>query len=98
MLLIIGSLPICPVLRRKITQQDIRLLFTFRVIWMLQVFTLRGGAQVMPPMPPVEALMDQHVNGSNDEHHMTSLDESVTGSETGEPLLAPEDPSHQHHG
>ncbi|HDZ8836880.1 TPA: VCBS domain-containing protein [Aeromonas veronii] len=56
------------------------------------------GAQVMPPMPPVEALMEQHVNGSNDEHHMTSLDESVTGSETGEPLLAPEDPSHQHHG
>ncbi|HHQ4705553.1 TPA: VCBS domain-containing protein, partial [Aeromonas hydrophila] len=56
------------------------------------------GAQVMPQMPPVEALMAQHVNGSNDEHHMTSLDESVTGSEAGEPVLAPEDPSHQHHG
>ncbi|WP_439845544.1 VCBS domain-containing protein [Aeromonas veronii] len=59
---------------------------------------VEGWVQVMPPMPPVEALMDQHVNGSNDEHHMTSLDESVNGSETGESLLAPEEPSHQHHG
>ncbi|MGL5497375.1 MAG: VCBS domain-containing protein, partial [Aeromonas sobria] len=59
---------------------------------------VEGLVQVMPLMPPVEALIDDHVNGINDEHHMTSLDESFNDSETGEPLLAPEDPSHQHHG
>ena len=59
---------------------------------------VEGLVQVMPPMPPVEALIDDHVNGINDEHHMTPQDEPVTGSETAEPLPAPEDPSHQHHG
>uniref|UniRef100_UPI0019D54EFB hypothetical protein n=1 Tax=Aeromonas sobria TaxID=646 RepID=UPI0019D54EFB len=54
--------------------------------------------QVMPPMPPLEALINEQVNGINDEHHMTLQDESVTGSETAEPLPAPEDLGHQHHG
>ncbi|MEV3844167.1 VCBS domain-containing protein [Aeromonas veronii] len=59
---------------------------------------VEGGAQVMPPMPPVEALIDDHVNGINDEHHMAPQDEPITGNETAESLPAPEDPSHQHHG
>ncbi|PKQ80869.1 hypothetical protein AOX56_11610 [Aeromonas sobria] len=59
---------------------------------------VEGLVQVMPPMPPLEALINEQVNGINDEHHMTLQDESVTGSETAEPLPAPEDLGHQHHG